>query len=267
MRLGRYVAVAAALALAVRALIWGGAGPLAAARAGAATFDELVALAATALASALLAWVALVLVATALAALPGALGGVSARFADRVAPGVAGRLARVALGLSLTAGPVSACTPALAGDSGLPAVGRIGEVIEPRPEVLAMTEAAPVNSEMTPSPAGSLGAEIPPIDGSTASDDPAPEPAVDPPATPEPAPTPTAGITAEPTREHHHLHEVVVKRGDTLWTIAARHLGAEATDAAIAEEWPRWYAANRTAIGDNPDLILPGMILRPPSDR
>jgi nucleoid-associated protein YgaU len=60
---------------------------------------------------------------------------------------------------------------------------------------------------------------------------------------------------------------VVVKGGDTLWSIAARHLGSTAGGAAIAEEWPRWYAANRAVIGDDPDLILPGTILRPPSHR
>ncbi|WP_051466094.1 MULTISPECIES: LysM peptidoglycan-binding domain-containing protein [Pseudofrankia] len=58
--------------------------------------------------------------------------------------------------------------------------------------------------------------------------------------------------------------EVVVHRGDSLWTIAARHLGPSATDAQIAAEWPRWWAANQDAIGPDPGLILPGQRLRPP---
>jgi hypothetical protein len=58
---------------------------------------------------------------------------------------------------------------------------------------------------------------------------------------------------------------VVVVRGDTLWDIAARHLGAGATPAAVAAEWPRWYAANRTLIGPDPGRILPGQRLAVPS--
>jgi hypothetical protein len=60
--------------------------------------------------------------------------------------------------------------------------------------------------------------------------------------------------------------DYVVRRGDTLWDIAARHLGAHATNADIARAWPRWYAANRAAIGANPQLIHPGLVLRAPSD-
>lgn len=61
------------------------------------------------------------------------------------------------------------------------------------------------------------------------------------------------------------LDTVVVRRGDTLWSIAARALGPEATDAEIAHEWPRWYAANRDVIGDDPDLLQPGQSLVPPT--
>lgn len=56
----------------------------------------------------------------------------------------------------------------------------------------------------------------------------------------------------------------MVRRGDSLWDIASRHLGAEATATEIAHEWPRWYAANRSRIGDDPDLIVPGQRLVPP---
>ncbi|WP_298747781.1 LysM peptidoglycan-binding domain-containing protein [uncultured Serinicoccus sp.] len=57
---------------------------------------------------------------------------------------------------------------------------------------------------------------------------------------------------------------VVVRRGDTLWDLAARHLGPGATSADIAQEWPRWYAANLATIGPDPDLILPGQELTVP---
>ena len=58
-----------------------------------------------------------------------------------------------------------------------------------------------------------------------------------------------------------------MRRGDSLWAIAARHLGPGATDAEVAEEWPRWYAANRAVIGPDPDLVLPGQVLRAPEGR
>lgn len=59
----------------------------------------------------------------------------------------------------------------------------------------------------------------------------------------------------------------VVRPGESLWGIATTALGARglpATDPAVAAEWPRWYAANSTLIGPDPDLIRPGQILTPP---
>jgi nucleoid-associated protein YgaU len=58
--------------------------------------------------------------------------------------------------------------------------------------------------------------------------------------------------------------EVVVHRGDSLWSIARRHLGAGATDTEVAAAWPHWYAANRDVIGPDPDLLLPGQVLHAP---
>ena len=57
---------------------------------------------------------------------------------------------------------------------------------------------------------------------------------------------------------------VVVRRGDSLWAIAARHLGRDASDAEIARAWPAWFVANRAVIGDDPDALRPGQVLRPP---
>jgi nucleoid-associated protein YgaU len=57
---------------------------------------------------------------------------------------------------------------------------------------------------------------------------------------------------------------VVVRRGDTLWSIAARHLGPGATEAEIAVEWPHWFTANRDVLGRDPDHLTPGQRLRPP---
>jgi nucleoid-associated protein YgaU len=50
----------------------------------------------------------------------------------------------------------------------------------------------------------------------------------------------------------------VVAAGDCLWDIARRHLPAGASDTQVAAAWPRWWAANRAAIGADPDLIHPG---------
>jgi len=57
---------------------------------------------------------------------------------------------------------------------------------------------------------------------------------------------------------------VTVLAGDTLWAIVANQLGPGASDVDIALEWPRWYSANRGQIGGNPDVLLPGQILRAP---
>lgn len=61
-----------------------------------------------------------------------------------------------------------------------------------------------------------------------------------------------------------HQGEVVVKQGDSLWSIAARQLGPLASDVDIARHWPKWYAANQQVIGDDPGLIVPGQVLQPP---
>jgi hypothetical protein len=75
---------------------------------------------------------------------------------------------------------------------------------------------------------------------------------------------PSSTAPAHPAEAATPTPEVVVLRGDSLWTIAARHLGPGATTAQIAREWPRWWAANKHVIGPDPDRILPGQRLQPP---
>lgn len=58
--------------------------------------------------------------------------------------------------------------------------------------------------------------------------------------------------------------EVVVRPGDSLWAVAARHLPADATAEDISVAWPSWYAANRRAIGADPNLLDVGMVLQVP---
>ncbi len=58
---------------------------------------------------------------------------------------------------------------------------------------------------------------------------------------------------------------VTVRQGDSLWAIAAAHLPEGASDSAVADAWPQWYAANRDVIGADPDLIHPGQVLVVPA--
>nr|WP_297425637.1 LysM peptidoglycan-binding domain-containing protein [uncultured Actinotalea sp.] len=58
---------------------------------------------------------------------------------------------------------------------------------------------------------------------------------------------------------------LTVRPGDTLWDLAAAHLGGSATAASVQAAWPRWYAANRDVIGGDPDVLLPGQVLTVPS--
>ncbi|MFS0700864.1 LysM peptidoglycan-binding domain-containing protein [Cellulomonas sp. 179-A 4D5 NHS] len=78
------------------------------------------------------------------------------------------------------------------------------------------------------------------------------------PATPDAGPVGTAAPGAA------SASTVVVVTGDSLWGIAQRALGADATDQEVAAEWPRWYAANADVIGADPDLVVPGQVLRVP---
>ncbi|MDP9397535.1 MAG: hypothetical protein M3P96_06780 [Actinomycetota bacterium] len=57
---------------------------------------------------------------------------------------------------------------------------------------------------------------------------------------------------------------VVVRRGDTLWDLAAASLPPPRSEARTARAWPRWYAANRAVIGSNPHLLHPGQLLHAP---
>lgn len=78
------------------------------------------------------------------------------------------------------------------------------------------------------------------------------------PTTAQPTPTSDDTASSRPSGER-----VLVKPGDTLWSIAADDLGPNTTEAQIAELWPRWYRVNAEIISD-PDLIHPGQELTAP---
>jgi nucleoid-associated protein YgaU len=84
----------------------------------------------------------------------------------------------------------------------------------------------------------------------------APAPVARVPVVPSP-PAPVAPTSATPST-------YVVQRGDCLWAIAAARLGSRADGSAIDAGWRAIYAANRAAIGDDPNLIHIGLTLTLP---
>lgn len=172
-------------------------------------------------------WGALGLALTALSALPGVAGTLARALTRCLLPAGARRAAALALGVGLVAGG-----PALAACS--PAPGAL-------PQTLVVASA-----EGPAAPPGPV-ADWPGTPASaTAADHPAPVPDW-------PAPV-----------EGGH----VVLRGECLWDIAAadlaRHAGGTPTDSEVAAAVDAWWHANAAVIGPDPDLLLPGQVLRPP---
>ena len=220
----------AALVAGTVVLTWGTRAPLAAVAApGSATFEDLLALAAAVGAWCVLGWLTVGLLLAVLAGLRGPASPLG-RWTALLTPFAVRRMAAALLGLGLVAAPVAMALPAQAGTT-----------------VVAAQPAHPGG----PSPIATLERWTPDRPAATA------------PAQPRREPTPPLLVTA-PHPERAVTEDVVVRRGDTLWDIAARALGPEAAAADIAASWPRWHAANRSTIGPDPDLIRPGQLLRPP---
>jgi nucleoid-associated protein YgaU len=226
-----YLALASTLVLLgadLRRAAGAGAGPLA--------LNAALGLAATALAGAVLTWFA---GATALAL---------HRPHRAVSPGLAGRLARRAAALLLGLGLAGTLTPAAsyaAERPAPPAANQPAQLGSPAgrwtPDRTATTDLTGWTPDRPATPATTLKGEISLV---------------------------AAGPRAHAAvRDDDHDDTVVVRRGDTLWDITARHLGPGVGAGEIAAEWPRWYAANRAHIGADPDLIVPGTRLRPPTTR
>ena len=61
----------------------------------------------------------------------------------------------------------------------------------------------------------------------------------------------------------------VVLRGECLWDIATAHLrhgtGGAPTADEVAAAVHAWWQANAAVIGPDPDVLLPGQVLRPPA--
>lgn len=116
-----------------------------------------------------------------------------------------------------------------------------------------------------------VGTTVPPVAAPPAADADAtvsggPADAAEPiPVVPVAAPLPAPDDTAPHAVPPAPAGTIEVRAGDTLWGLAARTLGPDATDAAIAAEWPRWYAANAATIGPDPDILTPGQVLVVPT--
>ena len=87
-----------------------------------------------------------------------------------------------------------------------------------------------------------------------------------PPGPPAPVAMPRVPALPQPPSitPAHTPTAYVVQDGDCLWRIAARQLMPGASNAAIDAAWRAIYALNKTAIGDNPSLIHPGLTLALP---
>jgi nucleoid-associated protein YgaU len=75
------------------------------------------------------------------------------------------------------------------------------------------------------------------------------------------------GEPTKPEEDDPRNRPVRVARGGTLWDIAKAWLGPGATESEIWRATLDWYNANRATIGNDPDLIRPGQVLRPPKPR
>ncbi|UOY01263.1 hypothetical protein [Blastococcus sp. PRF04-17] len=83
-----------------------------------------------------------------------------------------------------------------------------------------------------------------------------------------PSPAPVTGVPDWPAANTHDDRTHLVVPGDCLWRIAegrlVDHVGHPPTDGEVAAAVAGWWAANTGVIGSDPDLLLPGQVLRPP---
>lgn len=202
---------------------------------GRVSVDELVVATSATCALAILLWVGVGLALSVAAALPGPMV-VSERLVDAVAPAAVRRWAALLVGVSILSGSLPGAAMAHDAVAVSDETGRAAAPVAPAPD-------------WVPRLAGSSGTA--PAPGWT------PTPVRD---------LPPVSLTAPRSADaDQETRSVTVRRGDTLWDLAAAHLSADATDDEIADECQRWFQANRSVIGPDPDLILPGQLLQVPA--
>lgn len=221
--------------------------------------DEVVVLGAAVLSLALSLWLLLALAVSAAAHLPGLPGRVSGALARRIAPVAVRRLAAIAVGVGVVgSGVATTASPATAAPAPVLAAAVDDDV--PSPAFAPTVTRAPSSSASTPTAPTAGTAVVPTLSEVAVRNE---RPGWVPSASSVRRPA-DARLVTGPARESVG-GEVVVHRGDCLWDIVAAHLGPSATDDDIVREWPRWYAANRDVIGDDPDRITPGLVLHTPT--
>jgi LysM repeat protein len=191
--------------------------------------DALVTAACAVTGLALLAWLACASVICVIAVLPGWVGHAAGRLAARTVPAAIRGCVRVSLGLG---------TSVVVGTS----------------SVVTLAALSPASALAATSVSVSVSA-------SAATSTPIPRPANVWPSLDR------APLPSHPVRPDLRAAGYDVRAGDTLWGIAARTLGPDATPAEVADTWPRWWERNRAVIGANPDLIQPGQHLDAPERR
>jgi len=205
------------------------------------------------------AWLALGVVLELAALVPGVVGRAAVRITEALTPALLRRAAGAVLGIGLVAGlapgaAVASSPVRVAAGSPLPDPG---------------FSPAPPSAVPLPDPGWLPSPEVVARAGPAAQSANAAIGAGWVPSRPVVRTHPDLGVlnpVPRPGPEDERPGHVVVHRGDSLWAIAARHLGRDASDAEIAQAWPAWFDANRDVIGDDPDVLRPGQVLRPPEE-
>jgi resuscitation-promoting factor RpfA len=213
-------------------------------------FDQLLVTSAALAAWVGLCWLGIAVVLEVASTLPGAAGRGCAAVAAKTSPMLVRRIVHAVIGVSVLAGPLTAGSAFADGTSTTTSTSALVD----RPNSLGVpTLAAPSSAPLAlDRPATAFVPSLPP------------------PAAKRTAAGPAALVTGVAHRDagdrgDRSTHGYVVLRGDTLWDIAARHLGPGATAVDISRAWPAWYDANRAVIGPDPGVISPGQLLVPPS--
>ncbi|NVM97502.1 LysM peptidoglycan-binding domain-containing protein [Arthrobacter sp. SDTb3-6] len=181
-----------------------------------------------------------------------------AQVADAWSPAFMRRLVAVVLGLNLLAAPMATAAPG---------TYPVDPRWQPGPVAAAPLHVAPAGPATRVAAAGKPPANRAPA--VAAGKGPPVNPAWTPQA-PVMDPGPLARAETRPSQRRESPvagagGKVVVRGGDTLWSIVAGALGPYATDLEVAQAWPDWYRANRSVIGNDPNVILPGQVLHAPA--
>ncbi len=133
----------------------------------------------------------------------------------------------------------------------IPDVTASGSAVpSPTGSTIAVASSTPTG---TPSPTPTSVATASPTATPTASPTASPTPSVTPTASPAPSATPSS--SAAPTQTTGGSYTVA--KGDSLWKIAV----AQYNDGY---KWVEIYNANKSTIGQNPGIIVPGQVLTMP---